>query len=145
MRMSDAEFKDRILHLQEALRKLSELKEEPLATVREQYTIRDTILYNLQIAIEALTDIGNYLLKRGKHKIPRTRVETFELLCRHDYLKGIEEEDLATMAQFRNKLVHGYAAVDIDVVYNILQDRYDFLRMITVQLIEKSEGLDEVS
>jgi len=142
--MSNSEFKDRILHLQEALRKLSELKEQPLAAVREHYTIRDTILYNLQIAIEALTDIGNYLLKRGKQKIPRTRVETFELLCRHDYLKGIEEEDLTTMSRFRNKLVHGYAGVDIDVVYNILQNRYEFLRMIAVQLIEKSEELDEL-
>lgn len=142
--MSNSEFKDRILHLQDALRKLSELKEEPLAAVREQYTISDTILYNLQIAIEALTDIGNYLLKRGKHKIPRTRVETFELLCRHDYLKGIEEEDLATMSRFRNKLVHGYAGVDIDVVYNVLQNRYEFLRSIAVQLIEKSEELDEL-
>ncbi len=142
--MSNSEFKDRILHLQEALRKLSELKEQPLAAVREHYTIRDTILYNLQIAIEALTDIGNYLLKRGKQKIPRTRVETFELLCRHDYLKGIEEEDLTTMSRFRNKLVHGYAGVDIDVVYKILQNRYEFLRMIAVQLIEKSEELDEL-
>jgi len=142
--MSNSEFKDRILHLQEALRKLSELKEQPLAAVREHYTISDTILYNLQIAIEVLTDIGNYLLKRGKHKIPRTRVETFELLCRHDYLKGIEEEELVTMARFRNKLVHGYSGVDIDVVYNILQDRYEFLRMITVQLIEKSEEFDEL-
>jgi len=142
--MSNSEFKDRILHLQEALRKLSELKEQPLAAVREHYTISDTILYNLQIAIEVLTDIGNYLLKRGKHKIPRTRVETFELLCRHDYLKGIEEEELVTMARFRNKLVHGYSAVDISVVYNILQNRYDFLRLIAVQLIEKSEELDEL-
>lgn len=144
MRMSDAEFKDRILHLQEALRKLSELKEEPLAAVREQYTISDTILYNLQIVIEALTDIGNYILKRGKHKFSRTRVEVFELLYRHNYLEGMEEEDLTTMARFRNKLVHGYAAVDIDVVYNILQNRYEFLRMIAVQLIEKAEELDEL-
>ncbi len=142
--MSDSEFKDRILYLQDALRKLSELKEQPLDLILEQYTLRDTILYNLQVAIEALLDIGNYILKRGKHKIPRSRAEVFELLCRHGYLDIEHEEALTTMARFRNRLVHGYAAVNHKIVYDILQDRYEFLRMIAVQLIKKSEEFEEL-
>ena len=134
----------RFLLLQEALRKLSELKEQPLDLVLEQYTLRDTILYNLQVAIEALLDIGNYILKRGKHKIPRSRAEVFELLCRHGYLDLENEEALTTMARFRNKLVHGYQGVDDKIVYDILQNRYDFLRMIAFQLVEKSEEFNEL-
>ncbi len=142
--MSDSEFKDRILYLQDALRKLSELKEQPLDLILAQYTLRDTILYNLQVVIEALLDIGNYILKRGKHKIPRTRVEVFELLCRHGYLDLENEEALTTMAQFRNKLVHGYAAVNHKIVYDILQNRYEFLRLTAAQLIKKSEEFDDL-
>jgi uncharacterized protein YutE (UPF0331/DUF86 family) len=141
--MSNAEFKDRVLHLQEALRKLSELKDQSLDSVREQYTIRDTILYNLQITIEALTDIGNYILRREKHQIPRTRGGVFELLCRSGILEGIDEDELKAMARFRNKLVHGYQELDIAIVYNILQNRYDFFRMIAVQLIEKFDEFNE--
>ncbi|MHA1637031.1 MAG: type VII toxin-antitoxin system HepT family RNase toxin [Candidatus Thorarchaeota archaeon] len=142
--MSDSEFKDRILYLQDAVRKLSELKEQPLNAIREQYTIRDTILYNMQVVIEALLDIGNYILKRGNHKIPRSRVEVFQLLCNHGYLDSKNEEALTTMAQFRNKLVHGYQGVDDKIVYDILQNRYDFLRMIAFQLVEKSEEFNEL-
>lgn len=141
--MSNTEFKDRILHLQEALRKLSELKEISLDSVREDYRNRDTILYNLQITIEALTDIGNYILKRAKQQIPRTRVGVFESLCRSGILEGIDEDKLKAMARFRNKLVHGYQDLELKIIYDILQNRYDFLRTIAVQLIEKFDEFDK--
>ncbi|MDF1537486.1 MAG: DUF86 domain-containing protein [Candidatus Thorarchaeota archaeon] len=137
--MSDSELKSRILYLHDALRKLSDQSKHARATFLDDYTISDTVLHNFQVAIEAITDIGNYILKRGNHKIPETRGEVFELLCRHGYLDSSTEQSLAEMSKFRNLLVHGYAAVNLEIVYDILQTRLDFLKQVAVQLAEKSE------
>ncbi len=141
--MSDSELKSRFLFLHEAIRKLSELKETSRAEFLKDYTISDTVLHNLQLAIEALTDISNYILKRSGHKIPETRVEVFELLCRAEYVEPDYEEDLVEMARFRNLLVHGYAAIRLERVYDIFQERLEFIISVAGKLADVTESLGQ--
>jgi uncharacterized protein YutE (UPF0331/DUF86 family) len=92
--LSNSELQSRVLSLQEAIRKLSELSKVSKKKFLSEYTISDTILHTLQITIEVITDIGNYILKRKGHKIPETRVEVFEFLCNHGYLPLGQKDDL---------------------------------------------------
>jgi uncharacterized protein YutE (UPF0331/DUF86 family) len=137
--MSNSELKSRVIYLHEALRKLSELRKTTRKEFLSDYKISDATLRNLQLVIESLTDIGNYILKRGGQKIPETRVEVFEILCRNAYLDPQLEQDLVIMSRFRNLLVHGYAAIDLAQVYSILQSRFDLLKQVATRLIEVSE------
>lgn len=137
--MSNSELKSRVIYLHEALRKLSELWKTTRKEFLSDYKISDATLRNLQLVIESLTDIGNYILKRGGQKIPETRVEVFEILCRNAYLDPQLEQDLVIMSRFRNLLVHGYAAIDLAQVYSILQSRFDLLKQVATRLIEVSE------
>jgi len=138
--MSDSELKSRVIYLHDALRKLSDLRKTTRKEFLSDYRISDAALRNLQLVIESLTDIGNYILKRGGHKIPETRVEVFELLCRNAYLDPQLEQNLVLMSRFRNLLVHGYAAIDLAQVYTILQSRFDLLKQVATKLIEVSES-----
>lgn len=138
--MSDSELKSRVIYLHDALRKLSELRKTTRKEFLSDYRISDATLRNLQLVIESLTDIGNYILKRGGHKIPETRVEVFEILCRNAYLDPQLEQDLVLMSRFRNLLVHGYAAIDLTQVYSTLQSRFDLLKQVASKLIEVSES-----
>ncbi|NWF95220.1 MAG: DUF86 domain-containing protein [Candidatus Thorarchaeota archaeon] len=128
--MSDSELKSRVLFLQEALRKLGEIalakKEDFLA----KYTLRDSALRNFQVVIECLTDIGNYMLRRGKQKTPETRAEVFQLLCRAGHLPAELENDLVEMARFRNLHVHTYSAVNLSYMCETLQRRLTFLKKV---------------
>jgi uncharacterized protein YutE (UPF0331/DUF86 family) len=137
--VSDSELKSRTLNLSNSLRKISELQSKSKSASLQDYTISDSVLYNFQVAIEAITDIGNYILRRGNHKIPETRAEVFELLCQHEYLDSSLENRLLEMSRFRNLLVHGYVAVNLSIVYEILQTRLDLLKQITSQLLRPME------
>jgi uncharacterized protein YutE (UPF0331/DUF86 family) len=138
--MSDSELKSRVIYLHDALRKLSDLRKTTRKEFLGDYRISDAALRNLQLVIESLTDIGNYILKRGGHKVPETRVEVFELLCRNAYLDPQLEQNLVLMSRFRNLLVHGYAAIDLAQVYIILQSRFDLLKQVATKLIEVTES-----
>jgi uncharacterized protein YutE (UPF0331/DUF86 family) len=139
--MSDSELKSRVIYLHDALRKLSELRKTTRKEFLSDYRISDATLRNLQLVIESLTDIGNYILKRGGQKIAETRVEVFELLCRSGYLDPKLEQDLVLMSRFRNLLVHGYATIDLAQVYGILQSRVDLFKQVATKLIEAAQSL----
>ncbi|MGB4130399.1 MAG: DUF86 domain-containing protein, partial [Tepidanaerobacteraceae bacterium] len=82
----------------------------------------DSAKYNLQIAIEAMIDIGNHIISRKGLGTPKTYRDTFEALHKGNI---IPKEDLATyklMARFRNRIVHFYDEVDDREVYKILQN-----------------------
>ncbi len=143
--MSDSELKSRILYLHDALRKLAVLSRSSKEEFVQDFRISDAVLHNLQVAIESLTDIGNYILRRGGHKIPQTRAEVFQLLCRHEYLKPHLEQEMLLMARFRNLLVHAYASIDLSQVYEILDSRLDLLRLTAASLIDASESISSDS
>jgi uncharacterized protein YutE (UPF0331/DUF86 family) len=128
--MSDTELKSRILHLQDTLRKLRELQKHSKTEFLSNFRISDATLHNLQLAIESITDIGNYLLRRKTDIIPETRSEVFEALCRIGILEKSAETELIRMAKFRNLLVHAYATIDLQQVYEILHNQLPFLESI---------------
>lgn len=108
-----------LLHLKKMTAKSKEeyLADEIYKAATERY---------LQLAIETCINIANRIiaLEQFRHNLtpPETYAEVFEKM----QTIGLLPEDLTTrlkkMAQFRNKLVHGYWQIDDELVYQILQD-----------------------
>ena len=138
--MSDAELKSRVVSLHESLRKLKELRKTSQKKFLNSYIISDAVLHNLQLTIEALTDIGNYALRRGGHRIPETRASVFELLCSEGYLAEESRDELVKMARFRNLVVHGYAELNLETVFDILQRQASFLEEVASRLVQSIEN-----
>ncbi len=121
------------------LRKLggmrSELEAEPLLV--------DSAERNLQVAIEALLDIGSHIIAAKGWSLPSTYAEIGEILGRHGVLKGDLAARLSALAGLRNVLVHLYSEVDRERILMFL-DRVDELEELASRMLEyvEAEGID---
>ncbi|MHA1742353.1 MAG: type VII toxin-antitoxin system HepT family RNase toxin [Candidatus Thorarchaeota archaeon] len=138
--MSDAEIESRVLKLQESLNRLERVSTFSREEFMSDFMISDTALRNFQVAIEALTDIANYVLKRRGFAVPETRAGVFERLCDEGLLDGRWREKLVKMARFRNLLVHEYVAIDLSRVYEFLQSEVQFMATVAASLTEHISG-----
>jgi len=101
--------------------------------------------YAFIVMIEASSNIANHLCARLINISPDSYAECFLLLGKHGLISKDLAENLGKMAGFRNILVHGYAEVDDNKVFDILQtslaDLEHYLKELSRLLAEnRSEG-----
>jgi len=122
--------------------KLDELKLFNEDDFLRDYKLTDSARHNLQIAIEAMLDIANHLIARHSFELPKKNADSFVILCKHGVLSEEMEATYASMARFRNRIVHMYDEVDNREIYRILQehllDYASFIRDI-VRYMEKQQ------
>lgn len=76
----------------------------------------------LQVAIQAAIDIGQYILSEKGMAAARDYADVFIHLADAGVLPPTFAARMAEMARFRNVLVHLYAEVDLDRVYSYIQN-----------------------
>lgn len=91
--------------------------------VREERFVTKT----LQLAIQAALDVASHIVSDERLGEPETNRQLFTLLSRSGWLAADLTERLRDMAGFRNVLVHGYVALDLDIVEEVLTSRLDDL------------------
>lgn len=138
----------------EVLEKKMDMIEEGLAYLRKARKLERAELlgsfektqaakHTLQETIEACLDIANHLL--AAMGLPRSETYSgmFHVLGKEGLLSPALADRLAEMARFRNLLVHRYAEVDNERVYEILQERLTdveaFLREISEILAKEKD------
>ena len=91
----------------------------------EEFLINETVVaaskYTLLIAIEAAISICNHLAARMLHKSPDSYAACFTILASGGIITNDLADRLASMAGFRNLLVHVYNQIDDGRVWEILQ------------------------
>lgn len=83
--------------------------------------------HTLQIAIQAALDVASHVVSDQRLGEPRNNRELFVLLARGGWIDADLSRTLASMAGFRNVLVHGYDTVNLDIVREVLEHRLDDL------------------
>ena len=115
------------------LRTLARPEEIP-NDVREERFVEHT----LQIAMQAAIDVATHIVSDERLGEPRANRELFDLLRRYGWIETGITDSLQKMAGFRNILVHGYDAVDLgivqDVLANHLNDLLDFVSAVRARL-----------
>ncbi len=100
----------------------------------------DSSLHILQTSIQALLDIGSYIIASLGLKTPNTNTEVIEILGDNGLIPEDRSETYVKMSQFRNRIVHLYNHVDTETLYDIivneLADIKDFYTNL-LQIIEK--------
>lgn len=91
--------------------------------VREERFVEHT----LQIAIQAALDVASHIVSDERLGEPETNRALFELLAKSGKLPEGLAATLRDMAGFRNVIVHGYQAVDLGVVEDVVRNRLDDL------------------
>lgn len=94
------------------------------ADVKERRFVEHTV----QVCIQAVQDVASHIVSDQRLGEPRTNQELFELLRNAGWLDQELSEVLRLAIGFRNVLVHGYAAVDLDVLRDVLCNHLDDLQ-----------------
>ena len=92
------------------------------------YTKQDSIILNLQRAIEAAIDIAMHLCAVFKFGVPQSSREAFDLLEEKHVVSKELAKRLKAMVGFRNIAVHDYQAINLEILKNIIEKNLsDFL------------------
>lgn len=99
------------------------------------------ICHGLQLSIQVVIDVGSHILAAiGENQI-EDYVDIIDKLGEKNIVPSGFAQQIRGMAGLRNILVHEYASIDLNKIYEILQTRLDdfhnFIRYIN-QFIEKS-------
>ncbi len=101
----------------------------------------DSALHRLQTSIQALVDIGGYIIGSLGLRTPSTSGEVVDILVEHGLLKIERRDRYISMIQFRNRIVHFYNTMNLKILYQILQNELIDIREIYrefIQIIEKN-------
>jgi uncharacterized protein YutE (UPF0331/DUF86 family) len=95
----------------------------------------DSALHRLQTSIQALVDIGGYIIASLGLRTPGSSGEVIDILVEHDLLNKERRDRYITMIQFRNRIVHFYNNVDLKILYQILQEELVDIKELYQRLI----------
>lgn len=120
----DRNVVDRLLsELEQTVATLRRLQGGTLADLQASPERGWAVEHGLQIAIQALLDVGNHILAVHGANGVEEYADILERLAERGVLPRDFAESIRGMAGFRNLLVHGYARVDLARVHEFLSTR----------------------
>ncbi|MBU4343205.1 MAG: DUF86 domain-containing protein [Candidatus Omnitrophica bacterium] len=120
-------FNPKLEKLQEYVSYLKDYQAHTLKELKKDHTLQGAVLHYLQLAIECAFDIGELLISELRLRKPEEAREVINILGENKIIPDDFAKRFAPVAGFRNILVHEYADVDLNKVYNHLQnDLQDF-------------------
>ena len=121
--------------IEESLRRLERISEEPKEFFLANQDLKDIACYRLLVAMEAGLALCYHVCAKRLRKVPDDYAGCFALLGE----AGIVSKDLSAklkeMSKFRNLLVHMYWKVDYDALYELIQNRLPDLRQFCEALV----------
>ena len=106
--------------------------------LESNFTRQDALLLNLLRACETSIDAAMHLVRARKLGLPQESRDAFRMLEQAKLLSSELSLRLQKMMGFRNIAVHNYAALDINVVRSIVEERLDDFREFARLLIHLS-------
>lgn len=86
------------------------------------YTKQDSIILNIQRAVEACIDISMYIVSERKLGIPQNSRDAFEILNENKIIDNKLLTKLKKMIGFRNLAVHNYQKLNLDILQKVIEN-----------------------
>ena len=83
--------------------------------------LQDMVLHNLQLAIQACIDIGVHIITDEGWGTPGSFSDVFYKLEEREVINRELNEQLVRMVGFRNRIIHDYEEIDLNIVYEVWQ------------------------
>jgi len=122
------------------LEKLDTIRSKTFDDFISDFRNIDSALHRLQTSIQALLDIGSYIIANLGLKMPNTNAEIIKILSDAGYIPDEKVETYIEMSKFRNRIVHLYNHVDTEELYNILVNELDDIKEFYTNLLGIIEG-----
>ena len=115
---------ERVRRFRADLREFGRVSRESFRANRErQYAV----LHAMQNAIEGCIEIASHIVSADRLGAPEDYASLFSLLEGSRVIPSPVADAMRQMAKFRNRIVHLYWDVDLDLVYEYLTTRLDDL------------------
>ncbi len=107
---------------------------------RTDLTRQDSVILNLQRAVEATIDLAMVLVRRRRLGVPQSSRDAFRLLAEAGAITEGDATALQRMVGFRNIAVHDYQRLNMAVVEAVLDERLGDLRSFTEVALRELDG-----
>ena len=99
---------------------------------------QESILFNIQMAVQNCIDIAAHIISEEGFGVPGSTTEMLYVLKENGYLNSDLTRKMVKAVGFRNLIVHEYARIELDRVYEIAQndikDLNNYLKSIITKL-----------
>ncbi|EJP6472619.1 DUF86 domain-containing protein [Clostridium sporogenes] len=86
------------------------------------YTKQDSIILNIQRAVEACIDISMYIVSKEKLGIPQNSRDAFEVMNHNGLISDDLLKEIKGMIGFRNIAVHNYQKLNLNVIQKVIEE-----------------------
>lgn len=115
-------IKSKLKEIRDDLMKLEDFKKISLEEYKSGHNFAASEHY-LRRALEAMLEIGTHILSRLPGAKPHTYKDIPKLLGEYKVVPSeFAQGQLIKMAGYRNRLIHFYAEIDNEELYNIIQN-----------------------
>lgn len=138
--MKKEEVQRKLDIIPENLEKLKIFQAMDFETFKSDFRNIDSTLHRLQTSIQALVDIGGYIIASLGLRTPGSSAEVIDILVENGFLENDRKDRYISMIQFRNRIVHFYNDIDLKILYQIVQEELNDIRDLfrsLVLIIEK--------
>lgn len=132
----------KIKNMEKYIEYLKSKKSTTLTELKQNYELRSAIERNFQLAIESVLDIGEIIISSENYEKPEDYRSVILILGNEKIIPEDFSKKFADSAGFRNILVHHYNKIDVEKVYDYLNNRLnDFNKFIKyiAKFYEKKE------
>ena len=139
--MRKEDIRSKLDIIPENLRKLELFRAMEYDEFKSDFRNIDSALHRLQTSIQALVDIGGYIVASLGLRTPSTSGEIIEILVENGFINPALRDRYISMIQFRNRIVHLYDDIDRKVLFRILQEESADIRELyrtPVMIIEEN-------
>jgi len=120
------------------LNRIFEKRNTDLKTFLNDIDIQESILFNIQMAVQNCIDIAAHIISDEGLGVPGSTNEMFYLLEENGYLDNEITEKIVKAVGLRNLVVHEYSKIDLDRIFEVAQkditDLNEYLRSIFKKL-----------
>lgn len=142
MKLNVSSMRQRLQKLEQYISELEKQQPITLEKFKTDFTRQLAVERAFQAAIESCTDIAAHLVSVYQLGHPQESRDVYQFLIDTGYLDRPFGEAMMAMVGFRNRLVHLYWDVDVEKLYQYLQEDVKLLhqfRDFTLQIITAEE------
>ena len=125
--------------LKRHLRRVIEKRNTDLQSFLEDIDRQESILFNLQMAVQNCIDIAAHIISEEGFGVPGSTNEMFYLLEENGYLDRKLTEKMVKAVGLRNLLVHEYSKIELEQIFEIAQNDIRDLNEYLVAILNKLE------
>lgn len=119
------------------LGRVIEKRNTGLQTFLEDIDRQESVLFNLQMAVQNCIDIAAHIIGEEGFGVPGSTSEMFYLLEENGYLDRNITEKMIKAVGLRNLIVHEYSKIDLAKVFEIAQNDIEDLNEYLIMLFNK--------